>query len=109
MAAVKASDTFSVHSTTKEGRQAGLETFDAPALGHGIPIIGISGVDPIFEAKSLAINEAIQHMGWGRYQTKLFILSGFGWFVDNMYVSADDCWRNLNTMLMISGSWLLYQ
>ncbi|EWC47847.1 hypothetical protein DRE_02729 [Drechslerella stenobrocha 248] len=55
----------------------GAETFDASVVGHKVPTIGIEGLDPIFEAKSHAMNAAIQHMGWGRYQTKLFLLSGF--------------------------------
>ncbi|KAK6524366.1 hypothetical protein TWF281_011274 [Arthrobotrys megalospora] len=81
------SDT-SLASNSKEDLHNGPETFDAPVVGHGIPIVGIEGMDPIFEAKSRAISDAIQHMGWGRYQTKLFLLSGFGWFVDNMFMAA---------------------
>ncbi|KAF3941855.1 hypothetical protein ABW19_dt0208666 [Dactylella cylindrospora] len=67
-----------------------LETFDGSGVGQSIsvPVSGVEAVDPIFEAKSKAINEAIQHMGWGRYQTKLFLISGFGWFVDNMFMAA---------------------
>ncbi|KAF3920947.1 hypothetical protein ABW20_dc0105794 [Dactylellina cionopaga] len=74
----------SLASDSTESLHTGPETFDAPVVGHGIPMVGIEGVDPIFEAKCHAVNDAIQHMGWGRYQTKLFLLSGFGWFVDNM-------------------------
>ena len=87
MAAVASSEISTNPMTSKEDIHLGLETFDAPVIGHGIPTVGVDGVDgvdPIFEAKSRAINDAIQHMGWGRYQTKLFLLSGFGWFVDNM-------------------------
>ena len=92
MTEAKLSDNFSNPMSSKEDIHHGIETFDAPVLGHGIPTTGFEGVvDPIFEAKSHALNTAIQHMGWGRYQTKLFLLSGFGWFVDNMYVSGCRC------------------
>ncbi|KAK6540549.1 hypothetical protein TWF694_009340 [Orbilia ellipsospora] len=76
----------SLSSASEDQLHTGPETFEAPVVGDGIPIISMVGIDPIFEEKSKAINEAIQHMGWGRYQTKLFLLSGFGWFVDNMCV-----------------------
>src|SRR5438045_6325729 len=37
------------------------------------------GVDPVFEAKAAYINCALQHIGMGKYQWKLFALCGFGW------------------------------
>lgn len=37
------------------------------------------GVDPVFEAKAAVINRALQHIGMGKYQWKLFALCGFGW------------------------------
>jgi hypothetical protein len=37
------------------------------------------GVDPVFEAKASIINSALQHIGMGKYQWKLFALCGFGW------------------------------
>ncbi|KAK6511098.1 hypothetical protein TWF481_000020 [Arthrobotrys musiformis] len=81
------SDT-SLASNSKENLHTGSATFEAPGVGHGIPIVDVEGIDPIFEAKSRAISDAIQHIGWGRYQWKLFLLSGFGWFVDNMFMAA---------------------
>ena len=36
-------------------------------------------VDPIFEAKAAVLNSAIQQIGMGKYQWKLFALCGFGW------------------------------
>lgn len=38
--------------------------------------------------KSLLINGAINEIGFGRYQYGLFIVAGFGWFVDNAWPSA---------------------
>jgi hypothetical protein len=37
------------------------------------------GVDPVFEAKAAVLNSAIQRIGMGKYQWKLFVLCGFGW------------------------------
>lgn len=37
-------------------------------------------VDPIYQAKSRVLSEAIQEIGMGRYQYHLFIVAGMGWF-----------------------------
>src|ERR1700733_1822837 len=34
------------------------------------------GIDPVFEAKAAVVNRAIQHIGMGKYQWKLFVLCG---------------------------------
>ncbi|EPT05379.1 hypothetical protein FOMPIDRAFT_84350 [Fomitopsis schrenkii] len=44
-----------------------------------------SGVDPVYEAKAKMINDAFEEIGMGRYQWWLFIVTGFGWFADNLY------------------------
>jgi len=46
------------------------------------------GVDPIFEAKSAILNSAIQQIGMGKYQWKLFTLCGFGWAADNLWLQG---------------------
>lgn len=38
--------------------------------------------------KSLLINKAIDEIGFGRYQTGLFFVAGFGWFADNAWPTA---------------------
>ncbi|KAF8512508.1 major facilitator superfamily domain-containing protein [Gautieria morchelliformis] len=44
------------------------------------------GVDKIYELKSELVNHCLQtEIGWGRYQTELFIVSGLGWAADNMW------------------------
>ncbi|KIY52391.1 MFS general substrate transporter [Fistulina hepatica ATCC 64428] len=42
-------------------------------------------IDPSYVAKAHILNEAIQAIGMGRYQWYLFVVTGFGWFVDNLY------------------------
>ncbi|KAF9882267.1 hypothetical protein CkaCkLH20_00303 [Colletotrichum karsti] len=39
-----------------------------------------------YELKSKLINKAIQDIGMGRYNWQLFILCGFGWFADNLWM-----------------------
>ncbi|KAF3912345.1 hypothetical protein AA313_de0206497 [Arthrobotrys entomopaga] len=94
----------SLSSASEDQLHTGPETCDATVVRDDIPIVNMVGVDPIFEAKSRALNEAIQYMGWGRYQTKLFLLSGFGWFVDNM-CGSDAIGRTLsfNMTLLLAG------
>lgn len=41
-----------------------------------------------FLRKSLLINKAIDEIGFGRYQTGLFLVAGFGWFADNALPTA---------------------
>ncbi|KAK1996882.1 major facilitator superfamily transporter [Colletotrichum falcatum] len=39
-----------------------------------------------YELKSKLINKAIQDIGMGRYNWHLFVLCGFGWFADNLWM-----------------------
>ncbi|KAI0389593.1 sugar transporter [Xylariaceae sp. FL0594] len=41
-----------------------------------------------YELKSKVINKAIQDIGMGRYNWQLFILCGFGWFADNLWMQG---------------------
>lgn len=41
--------------------------------------------DPVYESKANLLNKAIQEIGMGRYQWKLFIVVGFGWASDNLW------------------------
>ncbi|KAG0148800.1 hypothetical protein CROQUDRAFT_669663 [Cronartium quercuum f. sp. fusiforme G11] len=41
--------------------------------------------DPVYEAKAHILNAAIQEIGMGAYQWKLFIVIGFGWASDNLW------------------------
>lgn len=41
--------------------------------------------DPVYHAKALLLNDAIQDIGMGKYQWQLFMLVGFGWSMDNMW------------------------
>lgn len=46
------------------------------------------GVDTPYDIKSRLINAAIQDIGMGRYNWELFILCGFGWFADNLWLQG---------------------
>jgi MFS family permease len=41
-----------------------------------------------YELKSKLINKAVQDIGLGRYQWQLFVLCGFGWFADNLWMQG---------------------
>ncbi|KAH8671033.1 sugar transporter [Xylariales sp. PMI_506] len=41
-----------------------------------------------YELKSKLINKAIQDIGMGRYTWQLFVLCGFGWFADNLWMQG---------------------
>ncbi|KAG8862220.1 hypothetical protein FRB96_001799 [Tulasnella sp. 330] len=42
-------------------------------------------LDPVYAAKAEVLNRAIQDIGFGRYQRWLFVVTGFGWLVDNLW------------------------
>ena len=44
--------------------------------------VAASGHDSAYDRKSKVINKAIQDIGMGPYQWKLFVLCGFGWLAD---------------------------
>ncbi|CAJ2511866.1 Uu.00g074910.m01.CDS01 [Anthostomella pinea] len=46
------------------------------------------GVDSAYDRKSKVINRAIQDIGMGKYQWELFVLCGFGWLADNLWLQG---------------------
>lgn len=56
---------------------------DHSSLGKG-DILQQEHVDPVLNAKMHLINNAIDEIGFTRYQIKLFILNGFGYAVDSL-------------------------
>ncbi|KAK3337180.1 major facilitator superfamily transporter [Cercophora scortea] len=59
-----------------------------PGLGGNTDedgIIPMGEIDPVYEAKARVLNHAIQEIGMGRYQWKLFVVVGFGWATDNLW------------------------
>ncbi|KAL9600814.1 MAG: hypothetical protein Q9219_002952 [cf. Caloplaca sp. 3 TL-2023] len=67
----------SYSANTLEGLRAEIE-LDCSAAGHDTP----------YDRKSRVINKAIQDIGMGRYQWNLFVLCGFGWLADNMWLQG---------------------
>ncbi|KAJ3832855.1 MFS general substrate transporter [Lentinula raphanica] len=46
-------------------------------------------VSAVYEAKSQLINECLQNeIGFGRYQWQLFVLTGFGWAADEIWLAG---------------------
>ena len=50
--------------------------------------IAAGGHDTAYDRKSKVINKAIQDIGMGSYQWKLFVLCGFGWLADKYIASV---------------------
>ena len=52
---------------------------------HGIDTRALpSGADEVYERKVSIMNEALIDLGMGSFQWKIFAMTGFGWFVDNV-------------------------
>ncbi|KAK4138065.1 MFS general substrate transporter [Trichocladium antarcticum] len=69
-------------------------------MGRGVPEYSIEGLRAevrrggrgtkwtAYEMKSKLVNRAIQDIGMGRYHWQLFVLCGFGWFADNLWMQG---------------------
>ncbi|OJD15083.1 hypothetical protein AJ78_04630 [Emergomyces pasteurianus Ep9510] len=50
--------------------------------------VATSGNDTAYDRKSKVINLAVQDIGMGKYQWQLFVLCGFGWLADNLWLQG---------------------
>ncbi|KAI9753571.1 MAG: hypothetical protein M4579_005089 [Chaenotheca gracillima] len=50
--------------------------------------VATAGHDAAYDRKSKVINKAIQDIGMGPYNWQLFVLCGFGWLADNLWLQA---------------------
>lgn len=95
IASTQDKSTLHRQSTTEKGTLDKADTEDSSTPG-GLTIqslraeveadIAASGHDSTYDRKSKVINKAIQDIGMGRYQWKLFVLCGFGWLADNLWL-----------------------
>ncbi|KAF9265777.1 MFS general substrate transporter [Marasmius fiardii PR-910] len=44
-----------------------------------------NALDPVYQGKARVLNDALQEIGMGQYQWALFVVTGFGWLVDNLW------------------------
>ena len=52
---------------------------------HGIDTRALpTGSNEVYERKVAVMNQALIDMGMGSFQWKIFAMTGFGWFVDNV-------------------------
>ena len=59
---------------------------ELPSEGELVPVLLKGAIDPVYEGKAQVLNTAIQDIGMGRYQWRLFIVvGGFGWASDNLW------------------------
>lgn len=52
---------------------------------HGIDTRALPmGADSVYDKKIAVLNEALIDLGMGPFQWKVFAMTGFGWFADNV-------------------------
>ncbi|KAI0137700.1 MFS general substrate transporter [Hypoxylon sp. NC0597] len=68
-----------------ENREQQAEDFEWGVADADISTIPKGTIDPVYEAKAIVLNKAIQDIGMGWYQWQLFIVVGFGWASDNLW------------------------
>ncbi|KAK7046980.1 putative MFS-type transporter PB1E7.08c [Favolaschia claudopus] len=62
----------------EKGPQHSVDTWHIETMDHAI--------DPIYQGKARILNNALQDVGMGRYQWGLFVVIGFGWLADNLWL-----------------------
>ncbi|GAB7356529.1 hypothetical protein MBLNU459_g7274t1 [Dothideomycetes sp. NU459] len=75
-------DTASLSSASAQGMT--IEALRAEIDGD----LATEGLNTAYDRKSKVINKAIQDMGMGKYQWELFVLCGFGWLADNLWLQG---------------------
>ena len=71
------------------GAGGGIDDFTIENLRAEIDAdLAASGHDTAYDRKSKVINKAIMDIGMGWYQWQLFVLCGFGWLADNMWLQT---------------------
>ncbi len=79
-------DKRAVHSGSSDGSNSGFTLED---LREEIDLdVAASGHDSSYDRKSKVNNKAIQDIGMGSYQWRLFVLCGFGWLADNLWLQG---------------------
>jgi len=82
-------------TTTKDGDDEGTSMLELSVAEYSIEGLrkevrrgGKGEKFTAYEMKSKLINKAIQDIGMGRYNWQLFVLCGFGWFADNLWMQG---------------------
>ena len=60
------------HEPLEKHKRADIETSAVPVDTQDVFEEGDSGIDPVYQAKAHLLNEAIQEIGMGKYQVRLF-------------------------------------
>ncbi|KAI5272455.1 sugar transporter [Aureobasidium subglaciale] len=87
---VKADDsTSSIGEKSSHSQHSGKSTTTLESLRAEVDSdVATEGHNTAYDRKSKVINKAIQDMGMGTYQWKLFTLCGFGWMADNLWLQG---------------------
>ena len=73
----------------KKGARPGGDDLTLEALRAEVEAdLATGGHDTAYDRKAKVINRAITDIGMGPYQWKLFVLCGFGWLADNMWLQT---------------------
>ncbi|KAI7548969.1 MFS general substrate transporter [Hortaea werneckii] len=83
----KPEDSPSDDASSQASQQAGVLTLESLKAEIDAEV-AMSGHDTAYDRKSQVINKAITDIGMGRYQWELFILCGFGWLADNLWLQG---------------------
>lgn len=73
------------HESQLNGEVSSVKNQMVNDYHQGIDTRGITtGTDEVYERKAAIMNQALIDIGMGSFQWKIFLMTGFGWFVDNV-------------------------
>lgn len=70
-------------SSSNSGTNVKIDTIGDERMGIDTKAIP-PGSNPVYERKVAVMNQALIDLGMGSFQWKVFAMTGFGWFVDNV-------------------------
>ncbi|KAG8533774.1 uncharacterized protein KY384_001515 [Bacidia gigantensis] len=86
---IKGDDSPTKSGSFKNAAEGGVDELTLDALRAEIDAdVSAYGHDSAYDRKAKVINKALMDIGMGSYQWQLFVLCGFGWLADNLWLQT---------------------
>ncbi|TIA91531.1 hypothetical protein E3P81_02011 [Wallemia ichthyophaga] len=87
------------HSDQSPEKNVLYDTKQVSESESSLDNISAYGLEHSYTIKCQMVNDALNQMGFGRYQIQLFFVAGMGWLADNMWIQA----------IAVSLTWITYE
>ncbi|KIM55132.1 hypothetical protein SCLCIDRAFT_135274 [Scleroderma citrinum Foug A] len=90
------------HTSHQRGNGGNAESLQAPTD------ISVDSLDAVYRAKAKILDDAFQEIGMGRYQWRLFVMAGLGWFSDSISSICNPLiLTSVTREFNVQGEWML--